>query len=273
MITLVCGSCSPILSSTCFRTDAVASDAEDSNPEGLALLQIGFRYRKGAMEPVRSISQARNWPGATHGFDKHSMEKMFDKIQGWGIHKLMEDFITSVLLAAGATPPALMVHNYSRAFANSSWNTLWQELVSKNWLPDGKRATFTEPGFMAVAARKNHSEMESYIRRLIHAEGGEVLNEFGFARFAKSFRGDISNQTFRQLTHQLHDTGVSEEWVAYPPELGELPYSSFRQSQNSSANSFALAQYMSKLILCAGGLEPKKDEILFFRNELRWKCL
>lgn len=67
----------------------------------------------------------------------------------------------------------------------------------------GRVMPITEAGYLRVAARRNDSEMETFIRRVLHQKGLDVADEQGLQGFARFFSGTRAVQSLADLKSGL----------------------------------------------------------------------
>merc|ERR1712136_494569 len=95
------------------------------------------------------------------------------------------------------------------------WNQLLDDLSSKAWLPDGTSATLTDAGFQAVISQRSEQELDVYIRRVITARGGRVLDDSGLTAFASLHSKEQNMRNLTQLQVELHKTPLFEDWLTF----------------------------------------------------------
>lgn len=154
-------------------------------------------------------------------------EEGFRLIQKLHSTRDMAQYILKLLQAAGGAVqefPKLyeVASSYSGERAKLSWNNLWVDLVAREWTPRGASAFFTEAGYRAVAARHDHAEMSTFIRRLVLAAGGRVLREDSLNGFAPYFSGEKAMQNLERMQDELVDKATTDGWVDFGASSDEL---------------------------------------------------
>jgi len=86
---------------------------------------------------------------------------------------------------------------------------------SEAWLPDGTSATLTDAGFQAVISQRSEQELDVYIRRVITARGGRVLDDSGLTAFASLHSKEQNMRNLTQLQVELHKTPLFEDWLTF----------------------------------------------------------
>merc|ERR1719277_2914728 len=70
----------------------------------------------------------------------------------------------------------------------------------------GATATLNESGYEAVAHRKQNSEMEAFVRRVVKQLGMRITNEGKLQGMLPWYSGNYSMQSYGKLVDELHRT-------------------------------------------------------------------
>jgi len=168
-----------------------------------------------------TLSSAASTPPSRDSLVRHASNLGYEAVQAARNNTAMVEFIEFLVAGAGGDivdPSQLRIvaDRYSGIREERTWDRLWEDLQDMRWLPNGTTASLTEVGYNAVGVWRDNLQMEAFIRRVIAAQGGQVLNEDGLMDFVPYFSGDLAWQSLKAIRAELPVKAKTEKWVTFP---------------------------------------------------------